>query len=252
MARTRSQNQLDHNNVTSNNSPPNPVTKRVARAKSSNVQSTANQGQIGEVDIPKQLTEEQRRQLKANPVTIATMRRIIEEQHNDLTNLVSMCVTDTARPLIITDVHEIANKQGASTNSTQIQPNPVFPPPSFGYAPQSSNLTPNFSTIGQVTHLTPLRILRRGEGVIATQTCGPMLTNEVNWLNPLPRTKNGGATQTCGQVPISGNNIANPVQASFGANGNGGIVTQVPQQITPLHPCGNVQPYGVMSQPNFV
>lgn len=119
MTRTRNHSQLDLDNVTGNNWPPRLVTERSEHVESWNVQPVTNQMQVGDVDIPRQLIEEQRIQMEPYLATIATMRRIIEEQHNNLANLVTKCMADMVTPLMVNTIHDIANKQGASSSSTQ-------------------------------------------------------------------------------------------------------------------------------------
>lgn len=99
--------------------------------------------------MARQLTKEQRRQLESNPVMIATMRRVIEEQHNDLANLVTRSVADTVKPLIINTICKVVNRQAILTGSTQIQIDPVRPAIIPEYVSQPNNTPLNFGIVGQ-------------------------------------------------------------------------------------------------------
>lgn len=231
MAPTRSQSQLDqNNNVAGSSAPSNPAVERVTRAESSNERIVAEQGQAGEINIPKNLTEDQRRQLEANPVTLATMRIIMEEQHSNLANLVTRCVANTIRPLIINTVQEITGKQSPLMSFTQPQTAPVALLGGVGSLRQPSATFPDMRVMRQGIPLMPVRILQRGENALANQAYDQVVTNEGNMVNLSSRNENTNIYQ----LVAYGTNLSGPIQT------NATDANLMPQHIALYQPLDNM------------
>lgn len=151
-----------------------------------------DQVQSGDVNVPRQLTNKQRRWLEPSPVRMAIMRRILDEHNNELTDYMTKHIVDVIKPVIVYTFHELMNGQQISSNSVQVLTNPANPAP-FGYVPSSSTAQITFSIVGQIISPPPrLKIFQRAKIAGTTQTCGPTLTNKGNLPNPT-QVNSGGS-----------------------------------------------------------
>lgn len=118
-------NQLDPDNARDNNPSPLPSNDIIGRSESLTTQPVAEQQQGGDVNIVRQLTDEQRRQLEPNFAMMATLRRIFYEHGNETTYLLMKYLVDVVAPMIVNTFHEVIHRPGASSHSIQTQANPT-------------------------------------------------------------------------------------------------------------------------------
>ena len=93
----RIRNQVDGQNDNANN--PNDGNQSEHLAANVVVGATA--------DIPWQLTDDQARALAPDATLVATMKRMFEEQQNELTNHIIRHVTNVIKPMVVNAINEV-------------------------------------------------------------------------------------------------------------------------------------------------
>lgn len=177
----RTRNQFDPDNGVGNNQSLQHDNDRIGRFESSTTHVVAEQNQGREVDISD--TSLKSRRGSWNQVLLVTMKRMFEEQWNDLTSHMVKHLSDVVRPMLINSLNDVMSKPGSSN----------FPP--------FSSAQYVFGTEGQVIPCPPsVRILQRPEIIGSTQ-------NNVNEVEPI----NGNNLVNPIQTNLNENNNGNAV-----------------------------------------
>lgn len=99
-------------NITSSNDPN--CSDRAVHSKSSTVNWAAEVGQRKGACLPKRFIEEPSRQVASNPHTFATMKRLFEEQRNDIAKYIMSHLSDVIEPIIINAMNDMFLRLGLS------------------------------------------------------------------------------------------------------------------------------------------